>query len=100
MVHLHFHAEFLPKQKKFRVQVKAPGYYKVELMTVAQFIRFAREDDKPLKIGGFTIVAQDEDGTPDDGSYLKPIRNYFKEVADSYMRWKGYFPNGGNSKQN
>lgn len=87
MVEIHFQANYLPKHKKFRVEVTCPGHRWVELMTIAHFIRFARETDKPLKIGGQTIVVKD-----DDGSYLKPVRDYFKEVADSYMKWKGYFP--------
>ena len=68
--------------KKFRVEFKIPKRRWVQLMTVSQFIRWAKKIQDPnvgVEIGGTTLVV---DGG--DEGYLQPARAYFKQVADSY----------------
>jgi hypothetical protein len=50
-----------------------------ERMTIAKFIRFSRQTEKPIKIGGTTIKLE---GNPESE---KQIRDYFKQVAQAYM---------------
>ena len=91
MIPIHFKAEYLPNHRVFKVSVKVKSKKWVERMTISKFIRFAKNDDKPLVIDGQTIVVKDDN----DGSLLKPVRDYFKEVAESYK--KTYW---GNPKNN
>ena len=79
MMLFNLRANFLPKLKKFRVEMKWPGQRWVELMTIAQFLRFARNPDTRLKIGGTEVVCKDEEA-------MKEIRAYLRTVAESYVR--------------
>jgi uncharacterized protein YajQ (UPF0234 family) len=82
---IHFHAQFLPNYRVFKVSVKL-GKKKaiVERMTISKFIRFARAKDKPLTIGGTTIEVA---GASHDEAQqvLAPVRAYFEKVAESYI---------------
>jgi hypothetical protein len=80
----HVHAEFVPAQKKFRVQFKTGKHRWVELMTIARFLRYAKTDDKPLVIGG-TIKFEE-----DNNQAEKQVREYLRRVAVDYMRRNGY----------
>lgn len=91
MIPIHFKAEYLPNHRVFKVSVKFKNIKWVERMTISKFIRFARNDGKPLVIDGRTIVVE---GDP-DSALLRPVRDYFKEVADSYIK-----AHWGNSKNN
>lgn len=96
MTQIEFKAVFQPKQRKFCVSVRpAGGKAHVERMTIAKFIRMARETTKPLVVDGVTIVfEQDENGTAE-----KAVRGYLKMVADSYIaaKWK---PTSGTKPEN
>lgn len=94
MIQLHFQANYLPEHKKFRVELTYPGNRLVQLMTVSHFIRFARETDKPMVIGGITVKVDE-----DSKEAFQAVRQYFGEVAYAYMEHKGYFK-GGKEKKN
>lgn len=81
MILVHFQANYLPKKKKFRVFVQWQGKQAVELMTIAKFLRFARNKTKPIVIGGITIEFEGGDGEQE-------IRKYFKDVADAYVQYQ------------
>lgn len=83
MVSFHFHAQFLPDAKKFKVQVKTHEKLWVELMSIARFLRWARATDEPLVISGYTFKFNDY-----GAEALKELRAYFKKVADSYVNFK------------
>ena len=78
---IKFHAVFLPKVHKFKVELTWPGQRFVELMTVSRFLRFAKEEGWP-KIGGVQVRV---DGDA-DGKVLAQVRGYLRQVADSYKR--------------
>lgn len=86
MTPVHFQANFLPKLKKFKVEVSVGNHRWVELMTIARYLRWARDlDTKPMKIGGTTvnIIGQGNDGR-------RQIVEYFQQMAETYKDVKGY----------
>ena len=90
MIPIYFKAEYLPNYRVFKVSVQFKNKKWVERMTISKFMRFAKNNGKPLVIDGRTIVVE---GDPDN-SLLKPVRDYFKEVADSYIKtYWGNFKN-------
>lgn len=80
-VRIHFEAVYLPRVKKFRVQVKTKDRRWVELKTAAAYVRWARSlKDRAISIGGIDIKLNDkktEEGT----------KKYFLDVAQSYINW-------------
>jgi len=83
MISITLVANFLPKVKKFKVEIKTPERRWVELMTVSRFLRLFRDGKvKPLKIGGVT-VNMSGDGTEQT---KERIFSYFKQVADAYIQ--------------
>lgn len=86
MIPIYIRANYLPKVRKFKVQVDLPGLHKVELMTVARFLRFARSNG-PIKIGGVTLVFMVEGPGGEERTVATPqiVRNYLRKVADSYV---------------
>jgi hypothetical protein len=85
MIPITFRATFLPAVKKFKVEVTTPKQRWIELMTIAQFQRFAK-DEKPLSIGGMTVEFDNDD----DGSAMTAIKQYFRNVADGYAVHMGW----------
>lgn len=76
---IHFQANFLPKVRKFKVEVTTPERRWVELMSVARFMRFAKSSDKPMQIGGITLKI-------DNAEVLNRIWDYFKQIAAAYRK--------------
>jgi len=86
MIPVHIQANYLPKVCKFKVQVNFPGAHKVELMTVARFLRFARSNG-PIKVGGVTLNFKTKGPRGEERTVATPqiLRNYLRKVADSYV---------------
>lgn len=80
-MHIHFQATYLPNHKEFNVTVRWEGKRLFEKMTIARFLRFARQTDKPLIVDDVTI-------TVDDEKTKLAIRDYFRRVAESYVSMK------------
>jgi hypothetical protein len=81
-----FNAEYLPNHHEFNVRVKVGGKRPVtffEKMTIAKFLRFARNQDKPLVVDGATISLKG-----DGGNTERQVRAYLKQVADDYVKLK------------
>jgi hypothetical protein len=86
MTPIHFHAVYLPNHREFNVRVKIGGKHPVTLfekMTIAKFLRFARNQDKPLLINRIKINFEG-----DDGATERRVRAYLKEIADAYVKLK------------
>jgi hypothetical protein len=79
VIRIHFQANFLPNQREFNVTVRFGKRRLFEKMTIAKFLRFARQADKPLVVDGYTI-------TFDGGQEAeKHVRDYLRKVADTYV---------------
>ena len=66
MIPIYFKAEYLPNYRVFKVSVKFKNKKWVERMTISKFMRFAKNDGKPLVIDGRTIVVE---GDPDNSLF-------------------------------
>ena len=84
MIPIKFHAVYLPNHGEFNVTVKFGKKRLFEKMTVAKFLRFARQQDKQLVFDGVTIKIDNDE----NGESMNLVRNYFKMVADSYVALK------------
>ena len=80
MIEIKFQANYLPNHREFNVLVKLGKKRLFEKMTISKFMRLAKNVDKPLVIDGFTIQFNGGDGEAE-------IRDYFKKVADSYLKY-------------
>lgn len=84
MTPIHFYACYLPNHHEFNVTVKFGKKRLFEKMTVAKFLRFARQQDRPLVVDGVTVTFN---GTGAAGGEQQ-VRGYLKQVADSYVQMK------------
>jgi hypothetical protein len=85
MTLIHIQANYLPNHRKFKVVVKASGRRRFsEHMTISKFMRMAKEQSKPLKVGGITINLSGEGADVAE----QQIQDYLKQVADSYLQYK------------
>lgn len=84
MFPVHFIATYLPNQHEFNVVVRWQGKRLFEKMSIAKFLRFARQTDRPLKVQGVTITFDGEGQEQGNAQ----IRAYLKQVADSYVAMK------------
>lgn len=71
-------ATYLPNHREFNVLLKTSGLRLFEKMSISKFMRVARSPDKPLVIDGVTVKF-------DRPEFEKPVRDYLKQVADSYL---------------
>ena len=86
MTAIHFQANFLKEVKKFKVEISTPERRFVELMSIARFLRFAKEiKTKPISIGGVIVNFKD-----DKDNLKEAVIDYFNEVSNSYKKYKGY----------
>lgn len=81
MTKVHFHACYLPNHGEFNVTVRFGKKRIFEKMTIAKFLRFARQTHKPIIVDGIT-VSFDELGNEVETA----VRSYFKQVADAYVQ--------------
>jgi hypothetical protein len=77
---IHVTAVYLVKQKKFRVQVVAPKERWVELMDMAHFVKFAREDG-PISVSGITLHFEGDNANETQDA----VRTYLRQVADAFI---------------
>src|SRR5262245_18524271 len=87
-IQVKFHAVFLPNHKEFNVSVKFGNKRLFEKMTIAKFLRFAREEGKQIVVDGVEIVFANEPGGTGAAETEAAVRRYLKQVADSYVEAK------------
>lgn len=83
MTPVNFRAIYIPRQKRFQVEVSKSGDRRVEMMTAERFKQFITDLDTKIEIGGLKV--EFKGGDP---NVPTAVKDYFRKVYDSYREAK------------